>query len=74
MPLPLVISKYRHGSHIKSYENNCLLTFLVDNMVQLFHHFIKITVSCHEIETLYEGHDQLPVYTFFALCNNIYWN
>ena len=41
---------------------NCLLTFLVGNMVQLFHHFIKITVSCHEIKTLYllySAHDHL---------------
>ena len=32
---------------------NCLLALVVGNMVQLFHQFIKITVSCHGIKTLY---------------------
>ena len=46
----------KHGSHIYSYENNCLLTSHVDNMVQLLHYFIKIAVSFHGIKTLYLLH------------------
>ena len=58
---------------IVSYENNCLLSFLVGDMVQLFHHIF--TVSCHGIRTLSTVVTQWSlVYMFFALSNNIYWN
>ena len=43
----------KHGSHMYSYENNCWLTFLVNNITSTMY-FIKIMVIWLTIKTLYK--------------------